>query len=62
MGDFNEVLHISERKGQSREKRSMRKFKAWGNSLSLIDIPLGGRRYTWKRGCSKVNLTGLFAA
>lgn len=56
MGDFNEVLHISERKGQARESSGMRKFQEWCNRMNLIDIPLGGRRYTWKRGGSKSKL------
>lgn len=34
----------------------MRKSKSWVNTLSLIDIPLCGRRYTWKRGGSKSKL------
>lgn len=45
MGDFNEVLCISETKGQSREDYSIREFKEWVEFLNLFD-PLNGRKYT----------------
>lgn len=49
MGDL-EILHNDERKGKNRVTRGMRDQKQWVESLRIIDIPLNGRKYTWKRG------------
>lgn len=46
MGDFNEILNVSERKGQHRITRGMVAFKKWIETLNLIDIPLNGRKFT----------------
>lgn len=56
MGDFNEDLNIDERRGQSRKILSMRRFRGWVESLNLIDIPLNGRKFTWRRGNSQSKL------
>lgn len=49
LGDFNEVLHPSERIGHFRYDRSMRDFVDWIHDLHLIDIPLHGIQFTWAR-------------
>lgn len=38
LGDFNEVLHPSERIGQFRNDLIMREFVEWKNELNLIDL------------------------
>ena len=56
MGDFNVVLHVEERIGTFRCNRSMREFSEWITDLNLIDIPLHGMKFTWKRNESKIPL------
>lgn len=40
IGDFNQVLHISERKGMTRSTGGMRLLTDWLNECSLLDLPL----------------------
>ena len=56
MGDFNVVLHAGERIGTFRCDRSMREFSEWAVELGLIDIPLHGVKFTWRRNESKSKL------
>lgn len=56
MGNFNEILSVEESRGQTRETHGMRKFKEWIECLHLVDLPLNGRRYTWRRGNSRSKL------
>ena len=53
MGDFNVVLNAGERIGSFRCDRSMREFSDWIEALGLIDIPLQGVKFTWRRNESK---------
>lgn len=53
LGDFNTILHPSERIGIFRCEASMRDFSEWIQNLGLIDIPLKGVKFTWKRNTSK---------
>ncbi|KAK2648875.1 hypothetical protein Ddye_016364 [Dipteronia dyeriana] len=46
-GDFNSVLHQSERIGSSCIMRSMTNFNNFMNSAKVVDIPLYGMSYTW---------------
>ena len=56
MGDFNVILHPRERTGSVTCVRSMREFSEWINDLQLLDIPLQGMRFTWRRNESKSKL------
>ena len=56
MGDFNTVLHPTERSGTFRCDRSIREFSEWITDLNLIDIPLHGVKFTWRRNESKSKL------
>lgn len=56
LGDFNEVLHPSERLGQFRYDSSMRDFLEWIQDLNLIDVPLHGVKFTWGRNESQSRL------
>ena len=56
MGDFNVVLHAGERTGTFRCDLSMREFSDWIADLGLIDIPLHGVKFTWRRNESKSKL------
>ena len=56
MGDFNTVLHPRERSGTFRCVRSMSEFSEWISELNLIDIPLHGIKFTWRRNESKSRL------
>ena len=56
MGDFNTVLHPTERSGTFSCVQSMREFSEWISELNLIDIPLHGVRFTWRRNESKSRL------
>ncbi|XP_057528953.1 uncharacterized protein LOC130807666 [Amaranthus tricolor] len=53
MGDFNVILHPYERTRTFRCDRSMREFSEWIVDLGLIDIPLHGVKFTWRRNASK---------
>ena len=57
MGDFNEVRNEQEKKGCSYRSRIMDEFDQWINDMELIDLPLSGRKFTWRRGssCSKLD-------
>lgn len=39
-GDFNQILHVEDRKGQLKETGGMRIFSDWINTKGLIDLPL----------------------
>ena len=39
MGDFNEILKVEE-------------FGDWINELNLVNMPIMGRKFTWRRGKS----------
>ncbi|XP_057754649.1 uncharacterized protein LOC130973966 [Arachis stenosperma] len=56
-GDFNEILHLEERKGVTTLSASAAEFRTWINDMELIDLPLNDRTYTWFRGqlCSRID-------
>ena len=54
--DFNVILHAWERQGTFRCNRSTKEFSDWICDLGLIDIPLHGLRFTWRRNESKSKL------
>ena len=56
LGDFNVVLNAGERSGSFRCDLSMREFSDWIEELALIDIPLQGVKFTWRRNESKSRL------
>ena len=56
LGDFNVTLHSGERTGVVMCNRSMRDFSKWIYDLRLIDIPLQGMKFTWRRNDSKSKL------
>ena len=56
MGDFDVILHSRERTGTVTCVRSMRDFSEWIDDLQLLDIPLQGMRFTWRRNASKSKL------
>ena len=56
LGDFNVILHAWERQGSSGCNRSTREFSNWIRDTGLIDIPLHGQRFTWRRNNSKSKL------
>nr|XP_025628468.1 uncharacterized protein LOC112721637 [Arachis hypogaea] len=57
LGDFNEILHVEERKGATSLSASAKDFKSWINDMELVDLPLNDRKYTWFRGqsCSRID-------
>ncbi|GJT31914.1 RNA-directed DNA polymerase, eukaryota [Tanacetum coccineum] len=46
-GDFNEVREASERFGSSYNERQAGLFNNFISNASLIDVPLGGYKFTW---------------
>lgn len=46
-GDFNVVKCRQERVGRHIDNRSMADFSDFISNLGLIDLQMGGRRYTW---------------
>ena len=53
LGDFNVTMNSGERTGTVTCSRSMREFSQWINDLRLLDIPLHGVKFTWRRNESK---------
>lgn len=49
-GDFNITRYPSERANCSRITRAMAEFSEWINDMELIDPPLFGGSFTWRRG------------
>lgn len=47
MGDFNEVRKAGERYGTNFNERQADMFNSFITNLSLIDVSLGGYRFTW---------------
>lgn len=47
MGDFNEVQEAGERYGSFFHERQADAFNLFIDNLNLIDVPLGGFRFTW---------------
>ncbi|GJZ68083.1 RNA-directed DNA polymerase, eukaryota [Tanacetum coccineum] len=47
MGDFNEVREAGERYGTKFNKRQGDMFNSFITNSNLIDVPLGGFRFTW---------------
>lgn len=67
MGDFNQILQISERREMVHETQGMRAFKNWLDSLGVLELPLTGRelpltgrKYTWRRGNSRSKIDRCF--
>lgn len=56
LGDFNVVLFPFEKVGVFNDVGSMRDFSDWINDLDLLDLPLHGINYTWRRNESKSKL------
>ncbi|XP_015949828.1 uncharacterized protein LOC107474701 [Arachis duranensis] len=57
MGDFNEIVHIEERKGNVNLSISAEEFKNWIQDMHLVDLPLNDRKFTWfiGRSCSQID-------
>ena len=60
MGDFNEILKVGERLGNTSVTRSMSEFAEWVHDLNLTDLPIIGRKFTWRRGKSASKLDRVF--
>ena len=56
LGDFNVILHPGERTGDVTCFHSMKDFSTGINNLRLLDIPLHGVKFTWRRNESKSRL------
>ncbi|XP_016199318.1 uncharacterized protein LOC107640298 [Arachis ipaensis] len=52
MGDFNEIVHVEERRGTTGLSPSAEKFKFWIQDMNLVDLPLTDRKFTWFCGLS----------
>lgn len=53
IGDFNEVLNIEDRRGQTRVTNSMRKFRDFINTHHFRHVELFVKKFTWGRGVSR---------
>lgn len=55
-GDFNEVRAADERKGSTFDPRGARLFNDFITKAGLLDLKLGGRKYTWMSAdCKKLS-------
>ncbi|KAJ9567980.1 hypothetical protein OSB04_003946 [Centaurea solstitialis] len=55
-GDFNEVRCEEERKGSIFDPRGARHFNNFITTSSLLDVKLGGRKFTWMNSsCTKLS-------
>jgi len=48
-GDFNEILHASERSTGVYPGNAMAEFQIFINQRALLDLPLRGGEFTWSR-------------
>lgn len=57
MGDFNEIRKPQERKGCISTTRNMEEFEEWISDMGLVELPMIGRKFTWRRGgqCNKLD-------
>ncbi|XP_057746822.1 uncharacterized protein LOC130966078 [Arachis stenosperma] len=57
LGDFNEILHVEERKGASSLTGTAEDFKDWVQDMQLMDLSLNDRKFTWFKGrsCSRID-------
>ncbi|XP_072071906.1 uncharacterized protein [Arachis hypogaea] len=56
-GDFNEIVHVEERKDAASLPRSAEDFKSWIQDMQLVDLLLTNQKFTWFRGrsCSRID-------
>ena len=60
VGDFNETLFPSDRKGSSQITSSMKRFKNCIDCCDLIELPLNGRKFTWSQGNAASRIDRIF--
>lgn len=60
IGDFNEIIHISERGSNVASQKGTDDFKNFINTSHLVEIPSSNGWFTWFRGASKSKLDRLF--
>ncbi|XP_015950798.1 uncharacterized protein LOC107475654 [Arachis duranensis] len=54
--DFNEVLNTEEWNSGRGSAVGMSEFKQWIQDMNLVDLPLNGRKSTWRRGSQASHL------
>lgn len=47
MGDFNQILEVVDRRGQTVVSLGIRNFQEWLDSRALIELPLSDTEYIW---------------
>ena len=57
MGDYNKVLNVADRKYGNIAIGCMEEFAKWVEEMNLINLPLNGQKYTWRRmnSCNRIN-------
>ncbi|XP_016185431.1 uncharacterized protein LOC107627078 [Arachis ipaensis] len=57
LDDFNEILHVEERKDATSLPWSAEEFKDWIQDMHLVDLSLTDRKFTWFQGrsCSRID-------
>jgi hypothetical protein len=58
-GDFNLIYDEDDKNNQNLDRAMMGRFRRWINDLSLKEIPLHGRHYTWSNGKNNPTLVKL---
>jgi exonuclease III len=58
-GDFNLIYNEEDKNNQNLDRAMMCRFRRWINDLSLKEISLHGRHYTWSNGQSNPTLVKL---
>lgn len=53
MGDYNEIIGIGDRRGQTTVTASMKQFHKFITNNHLLVINLIGKKFTWGRGNSR---------
>ena len=49
-GDFNLTYHVEDKNNDRIDRRAMRRFRSFLDSVQLQKLDLIGRRYTWTNG------------
>ena len=57
VGDFNMILHTTDKNNSLLDRRMMRKFKRFVDDNALKELFLHGRRFTWSNERERPTLT-----
>jgi len=60
LGDFNLILHASDKSNDNLNRRMMGEFRSTINFLELKELSLRGRKYTWSNDTTQTRIDRAF--